>query len=141
MGRTYLFECAKCGYRAKISGGPDRGFHFAVQTILCLECRELHDAVTALKVAVPRMIGGGGMLKAARSAAFGAFKVPTVPPPFSTALNRLPPRSGRKSRWIQFKAACPVSPRHRVREWNRPDKCPKCGVYLEQNALPFRVWD
>ncbi len=141
MGRTYLFECAKCGYRARISGGPDRGFHFAVQTILCHECRELYDAVTAMKVAVPRMLGSGGMLKTARSFSLGALKAPSAPPAFAAVLNRLPLRGVKRTRWVKFKSACPVAPGHRVREWNRPDKCPKCGVYLEQNALPFRIWD
>lgn len=50
MGRTYLFECAKCGYRTQVAGGAERGYHVAVQTIQCLECRELRDAVTELKV-------------------------------------------------------------------------------------------
>jgi hypothetical protein len=50
MGRTYLFECAKCGYRAAVAGGAAQGPHLAVQTIHCLDCRELHDAVTELKV-------------------------------------------------------------------------------------------
>jgi len=45
MGRTYLFECPKCGYRAKVSGGSDCGTRFGVQTVMCLDCKELHDAV------------------------------------------------------------------------------------------------
>jgi hypothetical protein len=50
MGRSYWFECSKCGYRAKVSGGADRGFHFYVQTIACGDCKQLYDAVTRLKV-------------------------------------------------------------------------------------------
>jgi hypothetical protein len=57
----------------------------------------------------------------------------------AAVLNRLPPRGVRP--WLKFKPACPVSPLHRVRAWNRPDKCPKCGEYMEQNGLPFRLWD
>ena len=49
MGRTYLFECSKCGYRARVSGGADRGRHVVVQTILCADCKELYDAVIAFK--------------------------------------------------------------------------------------------
>src|ERR1043165_2888542 len=48
-GRTWLFECAKCGFRATVAGGADRGFRFAVQTILCHDCKELHEAVVSLK--------------------------------------------------------------------------------------------
>ena len=50
MGRTYRFEYAKCGCRAEVAGGAERGFQLAVQTIQCLACRELIDAITELKV-------------------------------------------------------------------------------------------
>ncbi len=141
MGRTYLFECAKCGYRAKISGGPDRGCHFAVQTILCHECKALYDAVTAMKIAARSPLGGRGTSQLARNLSIGSNKTPFVAPLFASVLNRLPPGGGKRSRWINFKTVCPVAPGHRVRPWNRPDKCPKCGVFLEQNALPYRIWD
>ena len=54
MGRSYWFECAKCGYRAKVSGRADRGITFFVHTILCRDCRELYDAVTRLRLADER---------------------------------------------------------------------------------------
>ena len=60
MGRSYWFECPKCGYRAKVSGRADQGLTFFVQTILCCDCRELYDAVTRLKV--PDEWGGWGTL-------------------------------------------------------------------------------
>jgi hypothetical protein len=139
MGRTYLFECSKCGYCARVSGGADRGVHFAVQTILCNECKELHDAVTELKVPVPANAAlDRWKLKTSR---LDSVKAPDRPPTFLTALNRLPPAGAKRFRWLRFKAACPVSPRHRIREWQQPGKCPKCGVFLEGNALPFRIWD
>src|ERR1051326_6040680 len=50
MGRSYWFECSKCGYRASISGGFDRGLNFAVQTIVCSDCKRLHDAVVRLRI-------------------------------------------------------------------------------------------
>ena len=50
MGRSYWFECVKCGYRAKVSGRADRGLNFFVQTILCRDCRELYDAITRVKI-------------------------------------------------------------------------------------------
>ncbi len=49
MGRSYWFECPKCGYRAQVSGRSDRGFTFCVQTVACRDCRELFDAVTAVR--------------------------------------------------------------------------------------------
>ena len=53
MGRTYLFECFRCGYRARVSGGAGVGQHFAVQTIVCADCKELYDAVTEFKATAP----------------------------------------------------------------------------------------
>jgi hypothetical protein len=142
MGRTYLFECSKCSYRARVAGGAARGFHFAVQTILCCECKELYDAVTELKTALARpaiLITGAAPFRREKPA--GARKKVMRPPTFQSALNRLLPVGARHVRWLNFKAACPVSPRHRVREWNQPGKCPKCGLFLEGNAIPFRIWD
>ena len=139
MGRTYSFECSKCGYCAKVSGGADRGVHVAVQTILCSECKELHDAVTGLKVPVPPNAAlQRWKLKTSR---LDSVKAPARPPTFEAALNRLPPGGAKRVRWLRFKAACPVSPRHRVREWHQPGKCPQCGVFLERSAIPFRIWE
>lgn len=121
MGRTYLFECSKCGYRARVSGGADRGRHVLVQTILCADCKELYDGVIAFKPSFRRDVD----LK--------------KPPRFMTLLNRLPPRGVRP--WIRFKLACPASLRHRFRLWKHPDKCPKCGTFLDPGAIPFRRWD
>jgi len=122
MGRAYSFECSKCGYHARVAGGASEGIHFAVQTIVCADCRELHDAVIRFKPS-PRQ----------------QDNPPKAAPKFAALLNRLPPRGVRT--WLKFKPACPVSPRHSVRLWKPPDKCPKCGVFLAQNAIPFRIWD
>src|ERR1700674_5874389 len=50
MGRSYWFECPRCGYRAKVSGRADRGFNFSVQSIVCRDCKELYDAVTRARI-------------------------------------------------------------------------------------------
>ena len=52
-------ECTRCGYRATVAGGAAQGPHLAVQTIHCLDCRELHDAVTELKVPPPPALRAG----------------------------------------------------------------------------------
>jgi hypothetical protein len=140
MGRSYWFECPKCGYRAKVSGRADRGLGVFVQTIHCRDCRELHDVVTRLRV--PDEFGGLG--ESGRLRGLGLPKAPprlTTPPTFQAALNRLLPKGIKRFRWIPFKLQCPVSALHRVRSWNDPDQCPKCGVYLEKSALPYRLWD
>src|SRR5512143_103451 len=87
MGRSYWFECSKCGYRVKVSGRADRGVSFCVQTILCRECNELYDAVTRLKVAdEPGWLGGISGLH--RTGFRKARPIISVPPAFQSALNR-----------------------------------------------------
>jgi ribosomal protein S27AE len=137
MGRLYLFECEKCGYRVKVAGGAAEGLEFAVQTVLCHQCRELHDVVTSLKVPWPPAAGdasAGAKLKVKAKPAKAA-------PAFDAVVNRLPLTGRMRTRWRDFKPACPVSASHRIREWNQPDKCPRCGVFLERSAIPFRQWD
>jgi len=43
MGVLFKFECPSCGYSAEVSGGADRGFFAATQTISCKDCRKLYD--------------------------------------------------------------------------------------------------
>ena len=140
MGRSYWFECPKCGYRAKVSGRADRGLSFFVQTILCRDCRELYDAVTRLRV--PDESGRAGRpCRMAPGQVANPRRSFSAPPSFQAVLNRLPQTGVKRFRWLPFKLQCPVSALHRVRSWNDPDKCPRCGVYLEKSALPYRLWD
>jgi hypothetical protein len=137
MGRSYSFECPKCGYRARVSGGADRGVYLQVQTILCRHCKALYDAVVRLKVADSQRSKVADGLRGMQ------LRKPSVadrPPAFESAVNRLPVE-GTRSKWIQFRVRCPVSPGHAVRPWNDPDKCPRCGIYLEKSAVPYRLWD
>ena len=122
MGRTYSFECARCGYFARVAGGAAEGEHFAVQTITCADCRALYDAVVRVKT-LRRLTGNP--LKTA--------------PKFAVVLNRLPPRGVQQ--WLKFKPGCPAQSWHRIRLCKQPDKCPQCGSFLEPNAIPFRIWD
>ncbi len=63
------------------------------------------------------------------------------PPTFESVLNRLDYTGVKHFRWVHFKPQCPVSPIHRIQIWNEPVKCPRCGLYLEKNALPYRIWE
>jgi hypothetical protein len=137
MGRSYLFECPKCGYRARVSGGADRGLAFFVQTILCRDCKRLYDAVTRLATAEEAGWGPGRDLP---RPALGR-RVASGPPAFESVANRLPVSGGESFRWVEFKIRCPVSANHRVRSWKDPDKCPGCGAFLERSGLPFRIWE
>ena len=139
MGRTYLFECAKCSYRAAVAGGSDQGPHLVVQTIHCLDCRELHDAVTELKV--PAIAPEKPSRWKLKPTPFNPGSSDEKPPTFAAALNQLVVGSGKQFRWIKYKLACPVSARHRIRVWKQPGKCPKCGVFLDGSGTPFKVWD
>jgi hypothetical protein len=140
MGKSYLFECARCGYRAKVAGRVDRGMDFAVRTILCRDCKELFDAVTRTRIAeaegTPRRLSANLQLPAPAKA-----PRPARPPSFQLAFNRLRLNLVRDTRWAEFKPQCPISPAHRVEGWTAPGKCPRCGLFLEKSALPYRVWD
>lgn len=135
MGRSYLFECPKCGYKATVSGGADAGFEFSVQTTACRDCRKLFDSVVRWRVP------DRGLKIPTEFQRLRFRKSSETPPTMETALSRLPLVGVRKFKWALFPIRCPVSRAHRVSTWNEPGKCPRCGTFLEKNALPFRYWD
>ena len=49
MGFAYSYKCtnAECVYEATISGGKDFGFCGEVESMVCLDCKELMDVLTA----------------------------------------------------------------------------------------------
>ena len=122
MGRTYLFDCEKCGYQAKVAGGVTEGLTVQARTVVCLECKELFDAVTAAKF-------------------------PLEAPPQQTAplledaVHLLLAVRPAADRWDSFALACVVDSHHEVAEWNDPGTCPRCGIFLERSGMPFRQWD
>lgn len=139
MGRTYLFECAKCGYHAKVAGGAERGQQLRVQTIHCLDCRELRDVVTALRR--PDSEARNPPQWKLKPTAFEPLTANEPPPALATALNFLAVRPGQAFRWVQYRLECPTAAWHRIRPWKQPGKCPKCGVFLDGSATPFTAWD
>ena len=138
MGRSYWFECEKCGYRTKVSGRADRGLNVFIQTVACRDCRELYDAVVQVRIPEKRLDG-------AFLPGFGLRRPGAAdhhrPPQFPLVLNRLLYHGTRRFQWLRFRLQCPRSALHRVRAWNDPDHCPKCGVFMERNAEPYRIWD
>ena len=138
MGRSYWFECSRCGYRAKVSGQADRGVDFSVQTIVCLDCKTLYDAVTRARLSA-QSAGTLGL----KNGGTPRLRAPEhrQPPAFQAMLGRLPASGLDQFKWVQFKPRCPVAAHHKVEIWNNPSKCPRCGLHLERNALPFRVWE
>src|SRR5688572_7146315 len=105
MGRSYLFECPRCSYRARVAGGVSDGAWFVVQTVLCRDCNQLHDAVVKLRLPVPPLSGLKSTFRAGRLAR------PKTAPTFEAAVNRLPPTGVTRFRWVKFPPACPASPR------------------------------
>jgi hypothetical protein len=140
MGKTYLFACPRCDYRAQVSGRADRGFGLCVETIVCRDCKRLYDVVVRLRVGQKPEVRAPTGQKKPNGKLVPAFS-PENAPSFSSALNRLPSSMARSSQWVEFKKRCPVSPLHRIRSWIDPEKCPQCGTYLERAGLPYRIWD
>lgn len=125
VGKTYQIECPHCQYRAKVSGGADAGLNCEVQTIVCRDCRELMDVYVRIR----RRAGDALPPK------FPGFFRPEIPPAIL--------RDGKVGKlvWKKFIPACPVDAKHRIEEWRDPGRCPRCGIYMEKNGFPFRVWE
>jgi hypothetical protein len=138
MGRTYWFECSKCGYRAKVAGRADRGLHMFVQTIICKDCRKLYDAVLRLRVPDEQDENRAELRKPSNT---GLLQSPAGPPTFESALNLLLYKGVPKQRWLKFNPQCPIAKWHKTKEWTDPGECPRCGLYLEKNPLAYRIWD
>src|SRR5262249_40758212 len=104
------------------------------------DCKQLFDALTRWRVPDESTLRLNPLgLRTIKAAA--AARIPRVPPTFAAALNRLPYRGVKRFKWLSFQAQCPVSAHHRGKHWNEPRRCPKCGAYLEKNALPYRLWE
>lgn len=127
MGRVYIFTCPRCEYRARVSGGPAEGLHCVTQTIVCRDCKALHDV--AVRVRVPE-----AEATPLRKPKLLPVKQDHLPP---MLLFGRPPRT----QWLELKPACPVSGSHSIEEWTDPGKCPRCRTFLERDGLPFRIWD
>jgi len=101
---------------------------------------DLFDAVTRLRVPDESGLMLGNSFSGLRRRR-QPWQRTNLPPDFQTVLNRLPFKAVKRLKWLNFKLQCPVSPFHRVESWSAPDKCPRCGLYLEQNAIPYRIWE
>lgn len=132
MGKTYLFECPQCQYRATLSGGADGGLHCEVQTILCRACRQLYDVLTRER----------RRADAVQRVRFPGFQRPDIPPAVLGASSVNPTAAPLAPLvWQETKLNCPVNPEHEVEAWRDPGRCPRCGNYMERNGFPYRAWD
>jgi hypothetical protein len=144
MGRSYWFECPKCSYRVKVSGGTDRGVNVFIETIHCRDCKELHDVVTRIRIPdeiQDRVRAGYCARGPPRAKLPGRSRAAKGAPSFQAAVGRLCYTGLARFKWLDFKLQCPVSPSHSVQSWSEPWRCPKCGTFLEKNAMPYRIWE
>jgi hypothetical protein len=138
MGRTFVFECSRCQYKAAVVGGVDRGFNCYVQTIVCRDCLLLYDVATRVRVAESQ----NRRFPQLRWRSLAVELEPTEQETSRFAWhNRLLFAATAESRWINLKPRCPVSKAHRVAAWQQPGKCPRCSTYLEKTVMPYRIWD
>jgi len=146
MGRTFHFDCPSCHYRARVAGGADAGVNCAVRTIVCLDCRQLFDVFIRLRRrADGRKSPAGRRVRPGRN----PFPAAVIIPPLCLVDNVWsvfqpkpgPRRPRMKWRWEEVKPVCPVAGSHRIKIWNAPGRCPRCGNLLEKTLFPYRWWD
>jgi len=148
MGRTYHFDCPHCQYRAHVAGGADTGANCAVQTVVCLDCRRLFDVFTRLRLRGSEEEPPAASAKKTKSGR-GLLPTGVMIPPFWLVDNpwsvfspgRRSSAPPRQRHWAELKPVCPVAGFHRIKIWNAPGRCPRCGNYIEKNGFPFRLWD
>ncbi len=147
MGRTFQFECPQCQYQARVAGGADAGINCAVQTIVCLDCRRLFDVFTRLRLreGEDEPAPAGVKTKSGRNLLATGVNIPPfclVENPWSVfAPGRRSSDPPKERHWTEVKPVCPVAGSHRIKIWNAPGRCPRCGNYLEKNGLPYRLWE
>jgi hypothetical protein len=133
VGKTFHYECTQCQYRANLSGGADSGLNCDVQTIICRDCRELFDVFTRVRCIA-------GHKEFTRN--FSTFVRPEIPPVvLRDSLFAPKPLVPREFEWQKMKLKCPAQPKHFVEPWKNPGRCPRCGAFMAQTGLPFRVWE
>ena len=125
MGCVYTFICPRCEYQAHVAGKIAEGLHCVTQTIACDECKIVRDVTLKLRVTeVPE----------AETRILLTAKPDFLPP---MLLHGKPQRT----KWLEFKPTCPMDAAHRIGVWTSPGKCPRCGIFMEQDGIPYRIWD
>lgn len=154
MGRLYRFDCPRCGFTARAGAGTIQNSGFSTATIVCKDCKEIYDVVSALRLA-PSMVNSARKSFGRQRIVLSAERLLQIedkvnlPPsmlPHSRKLilqqlNPTPLARFLAQRWFQVKLLCPVNPRHRIQPWKTPARCPNCEDYLDTTLLPYRVWD
>jgi hypothetical protein len=147
MGRCYAFTCPKCNFVAHVSGGEDGGMHCFTRTIHCLDCQDLFDVVTHLR---QKRLGAFGLRKGV--GLVNQAPKSWLPLPLHTTCSGLVRKrdvrltgkvlpAGRFARWLEFHLQCPNGKRHRIQDWTAPGRCPRCGTFLDQTVVHYRIWD
>jgi hypothetical protein len=161
MAQIRQFHCPKCNYHAEVSGGEDRGLDIYTQTIICHECKELHD-VPAKKFSLPDDSDRIQPDPHAKPlvAAWVKFRIGEAGRAANSSQN--PSQfSHLQHYWKPVKLSCPESPFHRVDKWfgmhlplvedagteqanvdssARGGACPRCGTTMLRSQ-PMATWE
>jgi hypothetical protein len=153
MGRLFAFECERCGYRARVSGGADRAAVCFIQTVSCARCRELVDVATHVRLPrakPPRLPKIAAQRRAAAPAWDEALASVVLPDhvhssrvladPFPSMIDRLLPGTSARN-WIALAKRCPADPSHIIQDWNHPGPCPRCGAFMNRMSAPLLDFD
>jgi hypothetical protein len=117
MAQIRQFRCPGCAYCAEVSGGEDRGLELYTQTIVCDECKELHD-VPVRRFEIP-------------SEDRNLFPDPSAKPLMATWMKFKMGEVSRKAKpdtspaqfphlqhyWKQVQLRCPKNHYHRPKTW------------------------
>ncbi len=163
MGQARRFRCPKCDYSAVVSGGEDRGINLFVQTVQCVDCRELMD-VPIRKFEMPKskdrlfpdpkakpLIASWIKFRVGEATRLGAKAPPSQYPHLAHYWQTIPLR-------------CKNIPSHRVQAWYgmhlpleeeeegvvaqasmaskhaQSGRCPKCGQKMVRSH-PISSWE
>jgi hypothetical protein len=133
MGRTYLFECPRCEYRAAVGGGLERGMLCQVQTIRCRDCSKLVDVPIRVRVTAREAKKPGAMA--------GNAWQDRLSRQFTNWHLQLPVGIAARDQWVTLKPRCPINAVHRIEPWSHPGRCPRCDVPLDRTVMPYRIWE
>ena len=155
MGRAYTFDCPKCSFRARVSGGEDQGNNCFVQTHLCQECGDIYDLATYVRwptipspptlspIVIPQRVWPPRSGLKVNLHGYlpdhihASGRIRQLKPRLPSSMLARPP----SPRWVQLELQCPKAQHHHLQPWQHPGRCPKCGTFLEQSVVPFRLWD
>lgn len=138
MGKTFHFDCPHCHYQTRVSGGADEGVSCRVQTVVCLDCRELFDVFTRVRQRQHPVLTQRTLMNS-------EIIIPPAllveQPVREFSVSPVPRSAPTPTFWAELKMVCPIVKTHRIEPWRDPGRCPRCGNFIEKNGFPWKIWD